>query len=118
MTDTWFAGHNAERDEYIDKLQARITELENLACQYNYQMLKAEAVLKEIASYEDSAGIADIARNALSKPQHTSTLVRDVLRYRYIRSKDADSSAVTHLLHTRVDTEFDAGIDELMGERK
>jgi hypothetical protein len=67
MSDVWFAGQNVARDEYIDKLQARITELENLACQYNFRMLKAEEVLTEIASYEDSAGISDIARRALGE---------------------------------------------------
>ena len=28
MSDTWFAGRHAGRDEYIDKLQARIEELQ------------------------------------------------------------------------------------------
>ena len=48
MTDTWFAGHNAERDEYIDKLQARIEELQ--AYETIVQYVEAEnARLRSIA---------------------------------------------------------------------
>jgi hypothetical protein len=49
---------------------------------------------------------------------YVKSLEKDAARYRWIRSQEADASELEHLIHTTSDEEFDAAIDEAMGESK